>query len=48
MKGIIFLLPLATDISDLEQRISVEAASVTTDMLAQDWEETEFQSVSAV
>jgi len=29
-----FVLPLATDISDLEHKISVEAASVTRDMLA--------------
>ena len=43
-----FVLPPATDISDLEQKISVEAASITGNILALVWEEMEYQNVSAV
>jgi hypothetical protein len=43
-----FVLPLATDISDLEWKISVEAASITWNVLALGWEEMEYQNVSAV
>jgi hypothetical protein len=48
VKGAVFVLALSVDISDLEYRIYEEAASVTRGMLAQAWEEMEYQIMSAV